>query len=378
MDNVFNFNDKTMKIIVLGGAGDMGSNIVRFLNESKEVDEVHIGDINKEKGEKLAKELGEKCKYVQVNAKRHDELVKTLKQYELVASALGPFYEFGPLIAKAAIDAKVSLFDICDDFDAAEKILEYNEEAKKQGITIITGIGWTPGLSNLLAKYAYEKLEGAKKIRIFWVGSAADSKGLAVIMHLLYAITAKVPMFKNKEKVFVEAGSGREEVEYPEPIKKAFVYYTGHPEPVTIPKFLEGVEEVEVKGGLIPDWQNKLGKFFVKLHLTNTASRRRRLSKFLHSIEDVFRSGGIECSAARVDVYKQNAKITLAVADRMGKLTAIPIAVACELYAKGKINEKGCFAPEGILNAKETLKAISFKGIKIFEYKEGWNELIFD
>jgi saccharopine dehydrogenase-like NADP-dependent oxidoreductase len=367
-----------MKVLVLGGAGDMGSNVAKFLTESKEIDEVHIGDLNKIRGEKLAKELGEKCKYVFIDAKNHDELVQKIKNYDLIASTLGPFYEFGPIVAKAALEAKVSLFDICDDHDATKRILEFDLEAKKSNITIITGIGWTPGLSNLLAKYAYDILEGANKIRISWVGSAADSKGLAVIMHLLYAITGKVPMFKNGEETMVEAGSSREEVEYPEPIKKAYCYYTGHPEPITLPRYLKGLKEVEVKGGLIPDWQNKLGKFFVKARLTNTASKRRRLSKFLHKIEDVFRTGGIECSAVRVDVYKGEEKISLAAADRMGKLTALPIAIASELYSQGKINEKGCFAAEGILDAKETLKIINSKGIKFYEYKEGWNELKFD
>jgi len=52
-----------MKVLAIGGAGDVGSNVVKFLAERKEIDEVHIGDLNKIKGEKLAKELGEKCKY---------------------------------------------------------------------------------------------------------------------------------------------------------------------------------------------------------------------------------------------------------------------------------------------------------------------------
>jgi nucleoside-diphosphate-sugar epimerase len=36
-----------MKVLVLGGAGDIGSNVAKFLTESKEIDEVHIGDLNK-------------------------------------------------------------------------------------------------------------------------------------------------------------------------------------------------------------------------------------------------------------------------------------------------------------------------------------------
>ncbi len=364
-----------MKILVLGGAGDMGSHIVKFLLESKEIEEVHIGDINRIKGEKLAETFGNRCKYVFIDAKKYDELVQKFKNYDLIASALGPFYEFGPLVAKASLEAGVSLFDICDDFDAAKKILELDREVNKKGITIITGIGWTPGLSNLLAKYAYNKLGKANKIRIFWVGSAADSKGLAVIMHLLYAITGKVPMFKDGKEILVNAGNGREMVIFPDPIKEAYCYYTGHPEPVTLPMYLKGLNDVEVKGGLIPDWQNKLGKLFVKMKLTNTSTKRRRLSKFLYKIEDIFRTGGIECSAVRVDVYKDGEKSSLAVADRMGRLTGLPIAIACELFLKGKILEKGCFAPEGIIDPTDFLRILNLKGIKIFEFNEEWKEL---
>ncbi|HLI45814.1 MAG TPA: saccharopine dehydrogenase NADP-binding domain-containing protein [Geobacterales bacterium] len=365
-----------MKLLILGGAGDMGSNIVRFASQSTHIAEVHIGDIDRIKGETLAKEIGDKCKFIYIDARKREEFVNMLKNYDLVASALGPFYEFGPIVAKACIEAGVSLFDICDDYDAAKNILDMNEQAKTKGITIMTGIGWTPGLSNILAKYAYESLDGVSKIRIFWVGSAADSKGLAVIMHLLYAITGNVPMYRDGKEEWVKAGNGKEEVIYPSPVNKAYAYYTGHPEPVTLPKYLPGLKDVEVKGGLIPDWQNGLGKFFVSMHLTNTPSRRRRLSKFLHRIENVFRSGGIECSAVRVDAYTGDRKISLAAADRMGRLTAMPIACACELFAMGKINERGCFAPEGLLETKEILASLTSKGINIYKEENGqWKAL---
>lgn len=351
----------------------MGSNIVRFLNKNY-FEEICILDINEEKGKVLAKELGEKYEFIKLDINKREALVDVLKKFDLAISAIGPFYEFGPYIAKAVIEAGLDFVDICDDYDAAKQILEMNDEAKSKDLTVITGMGWTPGLSNILAKYAYEELGGADKIRIHWVGSAADSKGLAVIMHLLYAMTGRVPMYIEGKEILVEAGSGKEEVIYPEPIGKAYSYYTGHPEPVTIPRYLE-VKTVEVKGGLVPDWQNSLGKFFVKMHLTNTPSRRRRLSKFLHKIEDVFRSGGVECSSVRVDVFKGSEEISLASADRMGRLTAIPAAVCAELIAKGEINAIGCYAPEGCVEPSSFLRALEEREVRVLEFKEGgWKE----
>jgi lysine 6-dehydrogenase len=357
-----------VRALVLGGAGDMGRQIAGFLASWGRFDEVQIGDVSRERGEAVASELGGKCSYRFIDV-REPKLAELLKGYDVVLNAVGPFYEFGPLVAKAAIEAGVGLVDICDDYDAAERILGLHDEAKARAVAVITGVGWTPGLSNLLAKLAYERLGGADAIRICWVGSAADSRGLAVIMHLLYAITGQVPMYLNGQRTLVEAGSGREEVLYPPPIGIAPAYYTGHPEPVTLPIYLRGLREVEVKGGLVPSWQNGLGRLFVKLRLTTTPARRRRLSKFLHSIEGIFRSGGVECSAVRVEAHGPSGSLVLAAADRMGRLTGMPAAQCAEAMATGEVGIAGCYAPEGCLDASRFLRALGSKGLKVFELK---------
>ena len=50
---------KNMKVIVLGGAGTVGSWTVRALVISRFFDEIALGDIDIEKAKKLAEELGE-------------------------------------------------------------------------------------------------------------------------------------------------------------------------------------------------------------------------------------------------------------------------------------------------------------------------------
>ena len=49
---------KNMKVIVLGGAGTVGSWTVRALVISRFFDEIALGDIDIEKAKKLAEELG--------------------------------------------------------------------------------------------------------------------------------------------------------------------------------------------------------------------------------------------------------------------------------------------------------------------------------
>jgi len=310
-----------------------------------EVDEVLIGDINpnrvKDKIEEL-NEVGEKIELLKVDPRDKYSLMEYFKRdLDSVVSAIGPFYEFAKPIMKAAIEAEKPFLDICDDYDGAEQSLELDEEAKRKEVTCITGLGWTPGLSNILALKRYQELKGADEIKIYWLGSAADSKGLAVFMHVFHAMTGEIPQYLEGELKMVKAGGEKEEVSFPEPFGKHPTYFTGHPEPVTIPRYLKGLKTIILKGALVPNWQNTLVKLFVKLRLTKTSTRKRRLAKLIHSIEDFFRSSGVEASAVRVDVIHKGGKVVFASVDRMFRLTALPAALGAKYLAKREIVKHG-------------------------------------
>jgi len=370
-----------VKIGVLGGAGDMGFSIVTFLAEMKEVDEVLIGDINPDRVREAIKELGEvgeKIELVKVDARDKPSLMEYLsKDLDAVVSAIGPFYEFAKPIMEAAIEAGKPFLDICDDYDGAEQSLELDEKAKKREVTCITGLGWTPGLSNILALKGYQELKGGDEIKIYWLGSAADSKGLAVVMHVFHAMTGEIPQYLEGKLKMVKAGSEKESVFFPEPFGEHPTYYTGHPEPVTIPRYLEGLKTVTLKGALVPNWQNTLVKFFVKLRFTKTPTRKRRLAKFIHAIEDIFRSGGVEASAVRVDVIHEEERIVFASVDRMFKLTGLPAALGAKYLAKHEIGKPGVYPPEAVIEPEKFLKEVIENDVPLYVLKDNTWDLVY-
>ncbi|MFN3591658.1 MAG: hypothetical protein ACK4TG_05680, partial [Thermaurantiacus sp.] len=73
---------------------------------------------------------------------------------------------------RAAIEAGVPYVSLCDDYDAAQAVLELDLLAKEKGVTVITGLGWTPGLSNVLARRAADQLDEVDEIHVAWAGSA--------------------------------------------------------------------------------------------------------------------------------------------------------------------------------------------------------------
>jgi lysine 6-dehydrogenase len=162
-----------MKIIVLGGAGDMASRAVRELAAEAEVRAVTVADCNQEAAERLATVMGDKVSAVWVDANDHDALVDIICGHDAAASGIGPFYRYEAQVARAAIEAGVPYVSLCDDYDGTQAVLTLDSAAKAAGVAVLTGLGWTPGLSNVLARKAAEQFDLVDEINVAW-GSGTE------------------------------------------------------------------------------------------------------------------------------------------------------------------------------------------------------------
>lgn len=359
-----------MKICVLGGCGDMGKTVVKTLLE-EDVEEIKIADIDVEKAENFAKKLGEKVKFCKVDANDPKNLVEVLKGYDVAVGCIGPFYKFEKKLVYGCIEAGVNYVSIADDYVAALDALSFDKEAKSKNITIITGLGNCPGITNILAKKGASLLDKVEKINISFAGGSQDAEGKANIHHAIYMYYGKVISFLDGKEVYVDAGSGCEIVEFPEPVGKLPVFHVGHAEPVTIPRNIPGLKEVTLKGGIHPSWLSKLAIILAKLNLTNTPSKREKLTNLVYKLLPLMGRGGLEVSGLRVDIYgeKEGNKKHLfyACVDRMSIITGVPAAIGAVLIGKGIIKEKGVFAPEAVIDPDVFLKELERKNIKISE-----------
>ncbi|HHV19456.1 MAG TPA: saccharopine dehydrogenase [Thermoanaerobacterales bacterium] len=361
-----------MKIVVLGGAGDMGSRAVKDLAKRTEVEELIIADINIELAEKISKELGEKVKAVYIDANRPETLIEAMRDKDVVASAMGPFYKYEKVAVEAALAARVNYVSICDDYDAVESILPMDEKAKELGLSILTGMGWTPGISNILARKGADQLDEVEEINIYWAGSASDATGLAVTLHTIHIFTGQVTSFMNGKKVEIPAGSDRERVEFLEPLGYVDMYHLGHPEPVTLPLYIPKVKTVTLKGGLKESFLNKLAIAVARLGLTNTPSKKQSLGKILKSalpVLEKIQKPTVPMSGIRVDIkgYLDGKKqhLVYQAADNMNNLTGVPLAIGALMMGKGEITRKGVFAPEAAVNPDRFIDELAQRNTKV-------------
>jgi len=358
-----------MRIVVLGGYGDMGQGVVQDLVAHTDA-EVVIADYRAEGAKAFAAQLRGKATAAFVDANDPASLAPVLQGADVAVGAIGPFYRYAPKMATAAVKAGLNYVDICDDYGPIQQLFALDELAKAAGVTLITGLGWTPGITNLMCRLGASRLGTVDEIKVSWAGGAQDSQGLAVVMHVFYAVTGNVPTYKDGQWIEVPAGSGKEPVDFGGALGTVNVFHCGHPEPMTVPRYINA-RTVSLKGALTPEWNNTLADLFVKLGLTATPQRIETLSKIIHKVEHILGAGGIPYSGARVDVIgqkdRQRRTYTYRTVDKMKRLTGIPAAVGAWMLAQGQVNAKGVYAPEGCLQPEPFFAELAKRGIKIEE-----------
>jgi len=370
--------DGSMKhIVVLGGAGTMGSEVIRQLIRRSDA-KITVADANSKALSRLAAELGDRIDTSVVDANDFSGLVQLMKGADVAVSTVGPFYKYGSKVVKASIAAGVNFVDIDDDFDATQESLSLDEEAKKAGTTAIIGMGASPGITNIIAKYGADKLERVNEIRLFWAESAIDPTGPAALSHWFHIISGDIPVFSNGDWVNVKGFSEPEIVEFLPPVGRLEVYYTGHPEPVTLPRYIKGVKNVSIKGALFPPGIMGLYKTLidtgfgspetfivgegVSMPFRELSSRIiRAMPRFAPEFFGEIFKEAIEkyqsCAGTfKIEVSGEKGGEEMKyvydlLADSVSRGTATPAAMAALMLLEGKVKQKGVLAPEGALDA---------------------------
>ncbi len=370
-----------MRALVLGGAGTMGQGVARDLIKQQQVTNVILADLYPDP-QRLAPKLrdSEKVNLIKMDVNDHDKMVLTFKETDVVINCAGPFYKTAVPVAKAAVQAKVNYIDICDDYEGTEILFnsEIDKMAKEAGITVLTGMGSDPGTNNVLVKWYADRLDSVDEIYLYWVVAIAELAG-AAWDHSLHMTLGKVPQYLNGELVHVEGGTDVVAEEFLEPLGTCHVRYVGHPQPLTIPKYIKGVKNVIIKGALIPLWVDELIKQQKDTGFLGTEQIEIKQTKItpydlaLKLWENIpeGRDKGPQSSGLKVIVKGERASKKVAyTADMVGRMapgTGLPASIAALMMDAGDVTEKGVVAPEGCIDPGKFLAAFLKRGARIHQ-----------
>ena len=374
-----------MKICVIG-AGAQGSVIAKILAEDPEIDMVVLADISAGLLQRVAKKIdSSKLTTERVDAGNPDDLARVLKGTDVAVNATLPNYNLP--IFHSALKNGANYIDFAEDWPLRERFLEQLETSdkwKKAGLTAVKHQGITPGVTNVLARYAADRLDKVDEIRIktAWRDPSEEkemvptwSPGWSVETAIL-EWTADPIVYENGEYKRYQPFSGFETHAFPEPVGPATVCWVEHEEIVTLPNFigkglkyvdikmspdiiagilinigLAGTEPIEVKG-------TKVKPLDVLLKLTKPAIEQiEELNKTLEAQAAEM----VSCLAVQVKGEKAGQKVeeyvytitsesdTREWLRRYGTTNGwvpIPAVATAKMLAKGEIKVKGVIAPE--------------------------------
>ena len=370
-----------MRAVIIGGVGGMGQGVARDLIKQEQVTHVILADLYPDP-ERLSKKLrgNKKTTLIKMDINDHDVMVTAFKEVDVVINCAGPFYKTAVPVAKAAVEAKVNYIDICDDYEGTQILFnsDIDKMAKEADITVLTGMGSDPGTNNILVKWYADKLDSVDDIYLYWVVSIAELAG-AAWDHSLHMTLGKIPQYIDGKLVHVEGGTEATAEQFLDPLGTCHVRYVGHPQPLTLPRYIKGVKNVIIKGALIPLWVDELIQEQKNTGLLSTEPIDIKGTKVtpydialkLWETIPEGRDNGPQSSGLKVIVKgkKDGKKITYT-ADMVGRMapgTGLPASIASLMMDAGDVTVKGVVAPEGCIDPAKFIGTFLKRGARIHQ-----------
>jgi lysine 6-dehydrogenase len=155
-----------MKIVVLGGAGKMGCIAVQDLAGDARVKEVVIADREVDQARTVAQIVDSPKVSIQpVDVTDHEGLVAMLKGAHACVNAT--VYYFNLQVMEACLEAQVPYTDLGGLFYNTRKQLAMSDRFAEGGVSAVLCMGSAPGVPNLQARYAADRLDTVEYIRIY-------------------------------------------------------------------------------------------------------------------------------------------------------------------------------------------------------------------
>ncbi len=216
------------------------------------------------------------------------------------------------------------------------------------------------------------------RFTFYWVVSIAELAG-AAWDHSLHMVLGKIPQFIDGKLVQVDGGGGEEMESFLEPLGECLISYVGHPQPITIPRYIKGVKTVVIKGALIPRWVDTLIKEQKETGLLSNEPIEVKgvkvvpydLALKLWDTIPKDRDNGPAASGLKVIVKgERKGKQVTYTADIVGRMapgTGLPASIAALMMDAGEVTVKGVVAPEGCIDPDKFLAELLKRGAKIHQ-----------
>jgi len=240
-----------MRILVLGGAGKMGCIAVQTLAIDDRVDEIIIADLNLDQAKIVADIINSpKIEIMQVDVNEEKGFLKALDGADACLNAT--VYYTNLQVMETCLKASVPYTDMGGLFHITRKQLELHDRFAEAGVSAVLCMGSAPGVPNLQARYAADRLDTVESIRIFdgIKPPAPDNEKFSyAVPTIIDELTVEPMVYENGDFVAKPPLSGFEDYLFADPLGILPMHLSLHSEVATLPiTFRE-------KGSITGAWQ---------------------------------------------------------------------------------------------------------------------------
>jgi hypothetical protein len=241
-----------MRVLVLGGAGLMGSGTVRDLLSpmSSDITRVIAADVSAPRLAALALPDPRLERRV-LDISDPNALRELIQQCDLCINGVPTF-----------AGHQMAIFEAC--FAAGRTYVDYGgmgvytvrqkaEHARwaQAGVTAVIGLGADPGTSNVICRAVADRLEHIDRIRLYWAATKVGPESPVLVPP--YSLATVLAEYANPSQQFIDGRlqtvppqSGVETIDLPEPWGRTTFMHSQHSEPLTVP-FAKGIAEKGIR-----------------------------------------------------------------------------------------------------------------------------------
>jgi saccharopine dehydrogenase-like NADP-dependent oxidoreductase len=374
-----------MKLLILGAVGEMCTPATRDIIRRGHFSKVTLTDINLDKLWQMARKLGVSKKNVfQVDARDHKRVQELMGEHQLVINGLPK--PFALDVLKAALEARVSC---CDLGSPDERMLALDDKAKELQISYVAGMGATPGITNIMAKHAADRLDGVEEVHVSFAAIRPFALSPALLDTILWEFEPGLPTrtyYQDGTFYPVPPFAGEREIAFPYPIGPQKVYFVPHGETRSFPRNLKA-KRVYVRGTFTPKDMRLLRSlldygFYDTTHPIKIKGRdispkelisqallqmpeatvREELYGFGINVEIIGRVSKNKVKRTYWSVHPAMSEwgVPYAYANNIG----LPLGVCAQLIAEGKV-KPGVNSPEAMIEAEGFFAELAKRDIRV-------------
>jgi saccharopine dehydrogenase-like NADP-dependent oxidoreductase len=374
--------------VLIVGVGSVGSVIAQYLQQDDSISSLTLADKDISRARSIAARHGKtRIEAVKVDASDPKELERLMKGKGIVVNS--GHYIFNEPLMRLSKELGIAYVDLASSKMTDQ--LAHDEEFRQANTLGVVGMGEDPGLSNIYARYAADRLTTVREIKVrdgeFSVSKLRGFVPLFSPEIFFEEVLMDAIIFADGKVKHLPPMSEKEVYDFPLPMGRQTVYALEHEEVQTLPYYIKkGVQYVDFKLALSDEFVSNVN-LLKELGLLSTkpvnvkGTQVRPFDVFIAtlpipvsvasalsghagiSVEVSGTSGGKETKYTLSTQMSHEEAYNRFKSNATSFLTGIVPAVYVSTFAKGRVKQKGVI-PAEMLDADLMLGELTKAGVK--------------